>query len=171
MHSTEGAGDAQYVLSLGKEAVQKGGKTIVNNNPDQVNEDQFVAAYKISSANKNNQSLWNDFINKAGIYFAMDQADNDHINNACWFIYENYSNFNDRTALQSAKEWSAKSVSSNPGSSYYNDTYAHILFDLGEYTTAVKHEDIALQKAIQNGDKQEDIDFYRVALARFKGAK
>ncbi len=71
-----------------------------------------------------------------------------------------------KDALNIIKEWSQYTCEKHPNNHFFNDTYAHILFDLGNIDEAVKHEEIALSVAEEK--KQDEAEFYAKELKRFK---
>jgi len=89
------------------------------------------------------------------------------INDICWNIYENYHKFNDTTTLKLAKEWQEKAHKALPDNHPINDTYAHILFDLGYVKEAVEHEEIAIRLATEMNDAK-DLKFYKDEIEKFR---
>lgn len=128
----------------------------------------FQKAYYKFRSDKKNQANWNNMLQKATLYFGQDDIDAMDYNNICWFIYENYKAFNDTEALKQAKDWSSKSHQMQPEDIQINDTYAHILFDLGFIQEAIKHEELALKKGQEL--KSSSVKFFTDELARFKKA-
>jgi thiol-disulfide isomerase/thioredoxin len=128
-------------------------------------DDFYMAGEKIEQENVK-QEDWNDFIQKGDIYFTQLDVDPMECNNVCWYVYEHYKTFNDTQALKIAKEWSAKSYTAQPTNHYINDTYAHILFDLGYIEEAIKHEEIAIKLA--SSESPENAEFYTKELEKFK---
>ena len=86
-----------------------------------------------------------------------------------YFIYENYKTFDDKTALSKAKEWAEQAYRLYPEDMQINNTYAHILFELGFASEAIHHEEIALKKAQET--KSSSAKRYEEALLRFKQTK
>ncbi len=71
------------------------------------------------------------------------------LNNFAWEFYENV---NDKTMLKNAETWARKSTELNKN--YYNmDTYASVLYKLGEYDKALKIASEAIEIAKKSGDK------------------
>jgi len=92
------------------------------------------------------------------------------INNICWNIYENYRKYNDIEALKLAKEWEEKAHNALPNNHPINDTYAHILFDLGFVKEAIEHEELAIKVATEE-KSDTDLKFYNDEIVRFRKAK
>jgi len=107
---------------------------------------EYYAAWRASGTEKDDKGLWNNFIGKAIAYFAED-IDPMQINNGCWYIYENYKAVNDTSILPVIKKWSYKSYLMDKKSHFICDTYAHILFELGETKGAIKYEKMAIKMA------------------------
>lgn len=92
------------------------------------------------------------------------------LNNMSWFVYENYKKFKDVAILKKAAEWSKRSLLVEPENDQFIDTYAHIIFDLGQKKEAIKYEEKALKKAEEMKDKGQ-IEWYGGELKKFKGKK
>lgn len=92
------------------------------------------------------------------------------LNNMSWFVYENYKKFKDVAILKKAAEWSKRSLLVEPENDQFIDTYAHIIFDLGQKKEAIKYEEKALKKAEEMKDKGQ-IEWYGGELQKFKGKK
>jgi len=92
------------------------------------------------------------------------------LNNMSWFVYENYKKFKDVAILKKAAEWSKRSLLIEPENDQFIDTYAHIIFDLGQKKEAIKYEEKALKKAEEMKDKGQ-IEWYGGELKKFKGKK
>lgn len=92
------------------------------------------------------------------------------LNNMSWFVYENYKKFKDVAILKKAAEWSKRSLLVEPENDQFLDTYAHIIFDLGQKKEAIKYEEKALKKAEEMKDKGQ-IEWYGGELKKFKGKK
>lgn len=129
----------------------------------------MVASYEQYS-NKADKGKWNDYIAKAKPYVALDNIEPMSINSICWNIYENYRTFNDITTLKLAKEWQEKAHKALPDNHPINDTYAHILFDLGFVKEAIEHEALAIKVATEE-KSDKDLKFYNDEIERFKKVK
>ena len=128
--------------------------------------DFSLASYEQHS-NKADKTKWDDYITKAKIYIPLDIVQPMTINDICWNIYENYHKFNDTTTLKLAKEWQEKAHKALPDNHPINDTYAHILFDLGYVKEAVEHEEIAIRLATEMNDAK-DLKFYKDEIEKFR---
>jgi len=128
--------------------------------------DFSLASYEQHS-NKADKTKWDDYITKAKIYIPLDIVQPMTINDICWNIYENYHKFNDTTTLKLAKEWQEKAHKALPDNHPINDTYAHILFDLGYVKEAVEHEEIAIRLATEMNDTK-DLKFYKDEIEKFR---
>ncbi len=121
----------------------------------------FIEAGSEFQKSNKDKSKWNNYIIKAQKYYNLELAQPSELNNSSWFVYENYKIFNDVAALKIAQIWSKKSIMLMPESHFMNDTYAHILFDLGEIEEAIKYQKIALKLDPSN-------KFYIDELARYQ---
>ena len=128
--------------------------------------DFSLASYEQHS-NKADKAKWDDYITKAKVYIPLDIVQPMTINDICWNIYENYHKFNDTTTLKLAKEWQEKAHKALPDNHPINDTYAHILFDLGYVKEAVEHEEIAIRLATEMNDAK-DLKFYKDEIEKFR---
>ena len=128
--------------------------------------DFSLASYEQHS-NKADKTKWDDYIAKAKVYIPLDIVQPMTINDICWNIYENYHKFNDTTTLKLAKEWQEKAHKALPDNHPINDTYAHILFDLGYVKEAVEHEEIAIRLATEMNDAK-DLKFYKDEIEKFR---
>jgi thiol-disulfide isomerase/thioredoxin len=90
------------------------------------------------------------------------------LNDLSWTIYLNYKKADDMEALKQAQIWSKRTVDAQPTNHAYNDTYAHILFDLGQKEEAIRLEEAALVKATEE-QASDQISFYTKEIKRFKG--
>ena len=127
----------------------------------------FSLASYAQHSNKADKAKWDDYITKAKVYIPLDIVQPMTINDICWNIYENYHKFNDTTTLKLAKEWQEKAHKALPGNHPINDTYAHILFDLGYVKEAVEHEELAIRLATEMNDTK-DLKFYKDEIEKFK---
>ena len=131
--------------------------------------DFSVATYEQRS-NKTDKAKWADYIAKAKLYVALDNVQPMDINNICWNIYENYRTFNDIATLKLASEWQEKAHKALPDNHPINDTYAHLLFDLGFVKEAIEHEELAIKGATKE-NSTGDLKFYNDEVERFKKAQ
>lgn len=131
--------------------------------------DFMVASYE-QRANKTDKAKWADYIAKAKPYVVLDNVQPMDINNICWNIYENYRTFNDIATLKLAKGWEEKAHNALPNNHPINDTYAHILFDLGFVNEAIEHEALAIKGATEE-KSDKDLKFYNDEVERFKKAQ
>lgn len=127
---------------------------------------EFLKAYGMSRSKDDDKGRWDNFLIKSKSYLSQDCADPMEFNDACWYIYENYKTFKDSTALSLAKDWSEKSYQLMPESHLINDTYGHILFELGKINEAIVHEEIAAKKGLE--ENSEFAKFYADEVERFK---
>ena len=156
-----------------------------NDNPDKMKSlksidpalyEKFVALHDFSIANyefqknKTDKTKWNNYIAKAKLAIAQDDTEPMNINNVCWAIYENYRKFDDIASLKLAKEWEEKAYKALPNNHPINDTYAHILFDLGYVKEAIEHEELAIKVATEE-KSDTDLKFYHAEVKIFRKAK
>jgi len=127
----------------------------------------FTKASYEQRANKNDKDKWNDYITKAKVYIPLDIVQPMAINDICWNIYENYRTFKDTATLKLTKEWQEKAHKALPNNHPINDTYAHILFDLGFVKEAIEHEELALKIATELNNTK-DLKFYNNEIEKFK---
>ena len=132
-------------------------------------QDFMVASYE-QQTNKTDKAKWADYITKSKPYVALDNVQPMSINSICWNIYENYRTFNDIATLKLAKEWQEKVQKALPDSHPINDTYAHLLFDLGFVKEAIEHEELAIKGATKE-NSTGDLKFYNDEVERFKKAQ
>jgi tetratricopeptide (TPR) repeat protein len=76
------------------------------------------------------------------------KASADELNNFAWTVFENCK---DLACVKEALEWSKKSFDGN-NNPMFIDTYANILYKLGNKQEAIKWEEKAL--ALSNNDKE-----------------
>jgi len=131
--------------------------------------DFMVATYEQRS-NKTDKAKWADYIAKAKLYVVLDNVQPMAINDICWNIYESYRTFNDIATLKLASEWQEKVHKALPDSHPVNDTYAHILFDLGFVKEAIEHEALAIKVATEE-NSTGNLKFYNDEIEKFKKAK
>jgi len=116
---------------------------------------------------KGDKGKWDNYITKAKAYQLLDSIAPMEINDICWVIYENYKTFNDTTALKMSKEWEEAAHNALPDNHPINDTYAHILFDLGYVKEAIEHEESAIKVATEV-NSLKDLTFYNDEIKRFR---
>ena len=124
------------------------------------------ASWKYQSQ-KDDKVKWNNYLSKAQAYQSQGGIPPMDINNICWNIYENYRIFNDIAALKLAKGWEEKAHKELPNNHPINDTYAHILFDLGYVKEAVEHEESAIKVATELKNVT-DLKFYNDEIEKFR---
>ncbi len=121
-------------------------------NKDKAESDKFYTEYRAgkyqqldSAANPEQFAMIIEYIKK-GIY---SQGIAKNLNQMAWNFYENLE---EKADLQAAGKWAERAVQLDYQSSYI-DTYAHLLFKLGEKTKAIEWQEkaIAYEKA-KGGD-------------------
>lgn len=135
------------------------------------NEFQYNVWKLNSQLSKNNKEAWKKYTTAISSY--LDREDDpsaSDLNNMSWLIYENYKKYKDTEILKKASGWSKRSLLAEPENDQYFDTYAHILFDLGQKKEAIKLEEKALKKAEEMKD-QHQIEWYGGEVKKFKGIK
>lgn len=130
----------------------------------------FALASYEQRSNKTDKSKWDNYIAKVKVLFLQDDVEPMTTNDICWNIYENYRTFNDVTTLKLAKEWQEKACKALPNNHPINDTYAHILFDLGFVKEAIEHEELAIRIATELNNTK-DLKFYKDEVEKFKKLK
>lgn len=128
-----------------------------------------LASYEQHS-NKTDKGKWDNYIANVKGLFLQDDMEPMTTNDICWNIYENYRTFNDTPTLKLAKEWQEKAHKALPDNHPINDTYAHILFDLGFVKEAIEHEALAIKVATEE-KSDKDLKFYNDEIERFKKVK
>jgi len=128
-----------------------------------------LANYELQT-NKTDKAKWGNYTAKAKAYIALDNTEPRTINDITWNIYENYRKYDDINALKLAKEWEEKAHKALPDNHPINDTYAHILFDLGFVKEAIEHEELAVKVATEE-KSDKDLKFYKDEIEKFKKAK
>lgn len=129
----------------------------------------FGLAVNEHYSNKTNKSKWTNYIAKAKEYVPLDFVEPRVVNGICWHIYESYRAFKDTASLKLAAEWQEKAYKALPNNHPINDTYAHILFDLGFVKEAIEHEDLAIKVATEL-NSTKDLKFYNVEIEKFRKA-
>lgn len=94
-----------------------------------------------------------NFIKTADAYLKLKSTKALDYNEAAWFVYENST---DKPSLEKAAGWAKKGLEMEEESGIY-DTYANILFKLGNKAEAIKYEEKALELAKKVGEGVEDI--------------
>jgi thioredoxin-related protein len=130
----------------------------------------FMLASYEQQTNKTDKAKWDEYIAKTKAFIPLDNVQPMDINNICWNIYENYRTFNDTPTLKLAKEWQEKAHKALPDNHPINDTYAHLLFDLGFVKEAIEHEELAIKGATKE-NSTGDLKFYNDEVERFKKVK
>jgi len=130
----------------------------------------FALASYEQRSNKTDKSKWDNYIAKVKGLFLQDDMEPMSTNDICWNIYENYRTFNDVATLKLAKEWQEKACKALPNNHPINDTYAHILFDLGFVKEAIEHEELAIRIATELKNTT-DLKFYKDEVEKFKKLK
>lgn len=111
---------------------------------------------------------WKKFINSAKAYFEAYEVDALLLNNTAWFVYENFKNHEDLESVKIAAEWARKSV--EMGRNNFNlDTYAALLFELGEIKQAVELQKEAMVLVEKTGDAGM-IQNYKERMDKFEQA-
>ncbi len=117
---------------------------------------------------KKEKAQWEKFINCTQKFFEAKEPEGMLLNNTAWFIYENYKNHEDRASAKLAAEWAKKSV--EMGKNNYNlDTYAALLFDLGDIKQAVELQKEAMVLVEKTGDTAM-IQNYKERMDKFEQA-
>ena len=119
----------------------------------------YQIIYSRFNRNRADKNLWKELIKTTEQGFATGTLTTDELNNVSWLVYENYKKMNDKEALKKASVWSKKTVDAMPNNHPFNDTYAHILFALGNKKEAIRLEEFALKKATEL-KATEQIKFY-----------
>ncbi len=131
-------------------------------------QNNFYIAFAECRRDNTNSEKWTTLITLAKEYFPKANKDPMNINNLCWEIYKMQKEAPNKEALNIIKEWSQYTCEKQPNNHFFNDTYAHILFDLGNIDDAIKYEEKAL--LIAGKDNTEQYEFYTNELKRFQKA-
>lgn len=116
-----------------------------------------------------NKSKWTEFVAAFDGMFESGIVRNMQINNTAWTVYENYKKHdNDTTALRLAEKWCEKAVEEERNM-YIVDTYAAIVFELGDINKAIELQEEAV-KLIQASNDPGYIEAYENRLKKFKEA-
>jgi thiol-disulfide isomerase/thioredoxin len=118
---------------------------------------------------KSNPKLWNEMIAGAEKYIAEGNPTANQLNSIAWNVYENHEAFKDKNALKKAEVWAKKALSMEPGNAAINDTYAHILFALGNKKGAVAQQQKAVSLAKAAGS--QGVAQMEANLLKFRGKK
>ncbi len=70
-------------------------------------------------------------------------------------------------SMAKVKAWSYITVQADPKSHLYNDTYAHLCFEVGEISEAIKYQELAIEYAKRD---KENAKWYEEELERYKKA-
>lgn len=130
----------------------------------------FESAYN-NFMNKDSlsQKVWTEFILLVQDCMKVFEIDPAYLNNISWNIYENYKMFNDTESLKLARVWSYNACSEFPESPYFNGTYGHVIYELGNKKEGIKHLELALKYA---KEKEPDlVSYYQEELEKFKENK
>jgi peroxiredoxin len=90
------------------------------------------------------QDNWDYMIKKAKLYFSGKVTNSLDYNSVAWDIVMYYKKHNDIASLKLANKWAKKGIEANPENGRINDTYAAILFELGDVEEAIKQQRIAV---------------------------
>lgn len=124
------------------------------------NKSELIALSDLKIANINQD--WSTY-GKSVIQVVKDQqvTDPEHLNEFSWNFYLYVDN---EPYLKQAKAWMAEVIQKYTDASYY-DTYASLLFKLGDQKGAVKYENLAMDQAQKQA---EDLTHYKEQLQRFQ---
>ena len=75
------------------------------------------------------------------------------LNNNAWTAFEKST---DKKVLQDALNWSKRSLEIAPDNSMILDTYANLLYKLGQNEEAIKYEELALSSDAKKGMKTNE---------------
>ena len=131
---------------------------------------EFDRLYRQYNTSKDSKENWVKLTEYTSVLFAKEYLNVLTLNDISWLVYENYKNFKDLKALKQAQQWSKKTVDVQPENHAFNDTYAHIIFELGNKAEAIQREELALKKA-KDENAPEQIKFYSDEIKRFKESK
>lgn len=129
---------------------------------------KYQQAFSKARSNKSDLTCWNNLLKAAKSYLALDSIEASQYNETSWYIYENYKTFQDAPALKLAKTWSEKALQLFPEEHEHMDTYAHVLFELGDVQEAINYEEKALRTGMAK--KSNSVKFFADELDRFKKA-
>ena len=90
------------------------------------------------------QENWDWMLKKAKKYFSGNVSNPLDYNSIAWDIVMYYKKHNDIKALKLAEKWAKKGIKANKSNGRVNDTYAAILFELGNVNEAVAQQRIAV---------------------------
>jgi len=117
--------------------------------------------------NENSRKNWDLMLSDGEKYFVLERVTFGEFNWFSWYIFSNYKIFNDAESLKLAYNLANKALELAPDVHYVNDTYAHILFDLGFITEAIKYERRAIELAKK--EESDNIHQYKQSLDNFLG--
>ncbi len=118
---------------------------------------------------KTNAEHWKDMVAGAEVFINGGHVTPIQLNSIAWIIYENYEQFNDRNALRKAEQWSKQTLSAEPGNPVFNNTYAHILFAMGNRRAAITQQEKAVALAKSTGSA--NLARYEESLQRFRARR
>lgn len=127
----------------------------------------YRTAYSKFMKEKTNQTLWKDYITTADEMLKYNDVPATQINSIAWNVYENYTLFKDKAALRNAEQWMKMAIIAEPENSAFNDTYAHILFELGNKKAAIAAQTKAIEQAKKSGS--QDLAELETNLKKFTG--
>lgn len=108
-------------------------------------------AFHIASEKIKNEApdaaYWNYFVKTAPSWIETLNHGSYLLNELSYIVYKNYKQYNDLSALQKAESWSRESIKKDSKRHEFYDTYAHILFDLGNVKGAIKNQTKAVKYA------------------------
>jgi len=111
-------------------------------------------------------TYWNYFVKTAPSWIDRLKRNPDLLNEISYLIYQNYKQYNDLSALKKAESWSHESIKKASKTHEFYDTYAHILFDLGNVDGAIKNQTKAIKYA--SNENSEILTYYSSELESFK---
>jgi len=155
--------DANVRDSVKYQSLQKVDPTLFAKHQSQMN---YRTAFYTARSQKKDVGLWNKMLDASKKFLAQDSIEAYQYNETSWYIYENYKTFHDTLALKQSKIWSEKSLQLLPDEHQYEDTYAHILFELGDVQGAINYEEKAMKGAMAK--KSDSVKSYTDELNRFK---
>ena len=112
------------------------------------------------------QENWDFMLKKAKLYFSGKVTNPSDYNSISWDIGYYYKKHNDFNALNLAKKWAKKGVEVNQKNGHMNDTYARILFELGDIEQAIKQQSIAVDFV-----KSQNLEWTNIYIERLERYK
>nr|WP_320057461.1 thioredoxin family protein [uncultured Bacteroides sp.] len=137
-----------------KHATNFGNNYLMKISPDSINEKDRIFAQRIEKEINSGALVGLDSAQIAHLKEISAHAErnkiSENLNNIAWKVFEMVS---DKRILSNALSWSKRSLEIYPNNAFWLDTYANLLYKLGQSEEAIAKEEEALRHSSKNDTK------------------